>query len=229
MGEVPGLLPKPLRAAEVPDGPLTFGTSRMRNALFSRLGNCARVSHDAWMSSGHIRITSEGSKAEFTVAKDQNVRLRSGWFSESDVCYLASGKPVIAQTPVTRRSSPPDWGSTRSRRLEEATEAVAQVTESTTSQLPGCSSALPMTISVAAKSRARCWRTWGWADGEEPDIQRGRLRFRKGRQSWHSQVSCGRCPDQHESRWLRVAKWPTQSQEAEICLPWQLACTGTFG
>src|SRR5262252_8548578 len=37
------------------------------------------------------------SRAEFTVAKDQNVRLRSGWFSERDVCYLASGKPVITQ------------------------------------------------------------------------------------------------------------------------------------
>ncbi|MCG3147248.1 MAG: hypothetical protein PCFJNLEI_00687 [Verrucomicrobiae bacterium] len=37
------------------------------------------------------------SRAEFTVAKDQNIRLRSGWFSERDVCYLASGKPVITQ------------------------------------------------------------------------------------------------------------------------------------
>lgn len=37
------------------------------------------------------------SRAEFTVAKDQNVRLRSGWFSERDVCYLASGKPVVTQ------------------------------------------------------------------------------------------------------------------------------------
>lgn len=37
------------------------------------------------------------SRAQFTVAKDQNVRLRSGWFSERDVCYLASGKPVISQ------------------------------------------------------------------------------------------------------------------------------------
>jgi len=37
------------------------------------------------------------SRAEFSVAKDQNVRLRSGWFSERDVCYLASGKPVVAQ------------------------------------------------------------------------------------------------------------------------------------
>lgn len=37
------------------------------------------------------------SRAEFTVAKDQNVRLRSGWFSERDICYLASGKPVVTQ------------------------------------------------------------------------------------------------------------------------------------
>jgi hypothetical protein len=37
------------------------------------------------------------SRGEFTVAKDQNVRLRSGWFSERDACYLASGKPVVVQ------------------------------------------------------------------------------------------------------------------------------------
>jgi hypothetical protein len=37
------------------------------------------------------------SRAQFTVAKDQNVRLRSGWFSERDACYLASGKPVVSQ------------------------------------------------------------------------------------------------------------------------------------
>jgi len=37
------------------------------------------------------------SRAEWTVAKDQYVRLRSGWFSDRDATYLASGKPVIAQ------------------------------------------------------------------------------------------------------------------------------------
>jgi hypothetical protein len=38
-----------------------------------------------------------GSRAEFTVAKDQNIRLRSGWFSDRSACYLASGRPVITQ------------------------------------------------------------------------------------------------------------------------------------
>lgn len=38
------------------------------------------------------------SRAEWTVAKDQNVRLRSGWFSERAACYLATGKPVVTQS-----------------------------------------------------------------------------------------------------------------------------------
>jgi hypothetical protein len=39
----------------------------------------------------------QASRGEFTVAKDQNVRLRSGWFSERSACYLAAGRPVITQ------------------------------------------------------------------------------------------------------------------------------------
>ncbi len=37
------------------------------------------------------------SRGEFTVAKDQNIRLRSGWFSDRSVCYLAASRPVINQ------------------------------------------------------------------------------------------------------------------------------------
>ncbi len=38
-----------------------------------------------------------GSRGEFTVAKEQNVRLRSGWFSDRAATYLAAGRPVITQ------------------------------------------------------------------------------------------------------------------------------------
>lgn len=38
-----------------------------------------------------------GSLGEFTVAKDQNVRLRTGWFSDRSATYLAAGRPVISQ------------------------------------------------------------------------------------------------------------------------------------
>jgi hypothetical protein len=37
------------------------------------------------------------SKGEFTVAKDQYVRLDTGWFSDRSGCYLAAGRPVIIQ------------------------------------------------------------------------------------------------------------------------------------
>jgi hypothetical protein len=37
------------------------------------------------------------SDGEFTVAKDQYVLPRSGWFSDRSACYLAAGKPVVTQ------------------------------------------------------------------------------------------------------------------------------------
>src|SRR5205085_8015855 len=39
----------------------------------------------------------QASRGEFTVARDLNVRLRSGWFSERSACYLAAGRPVVTQ------------------------------------------------------------------------------------------------------------------------------------
>jgi GT2 family glycosyltransferase len=38
-----------------------------------------------------------GSRGEFTVAKDQNVRLRTGWFSDRAATYLSTGRPVVTQ------------------------------------------------------------------------------------------------------------------------------------
>ena len=38
-----------------------------------------------------------GSRAEFTVARDQYVRPHTGWFSDRSACYLAAGRPVITQ------------------------------------------------------------------------------------------------------------------------------------
>jgi hypothetical protein len=37
------------------------------------------------------------SKGEFTCAKDQYVRLNTGWFSDRTACYLAAGRPAITQ------------------------------------------------------------------------------------------------------------------------------------
>ncbi|MEL7638717.1 MAG: hypothetical protein AAGU21_03650 [Solidesulfovibrio sp.] len=38
-----------------------------------------------------------GSRGEFTIAKDQNVVLKSGWFSDRTATYLASGRPAVVE------------------------------------------------------------------------------------------------------------------------------------
>jgi hypothetical protein len=58
-----------------------------------RLIDPARV---ARTPAGYQRFV-RGSKAEFGVAKSGYVAARCGWFSDRSACYLASGRPVIAQ------------------------------------------------------------------------------------------------------------------------------------
>jgi hypothetical protein len=67
------------------------------------------------------------SRAEFTVAKDQNVRLRSGWFSERDACYLASGKPVISQDTGFGNVLPTGNGLFAFTRMEQVLEAIERI------------------------------------------------------------------------------------------------------
>ena len=67
------------------------------------------------------------SRAEWTVAKDQNVRLQSGWFSERDACYLASGKPVVAQSTGFEHVLPTGDGLHAFRTMDEVLAAVDRV------------------------------------------------------------------------------------------------------
>jgi hypothetical protein len=58
-----------------------------------RTADATSISRDIWPYRDYILA----SRGEFTVAKDQNVRLRSGWFSDRSACYLAAGRPVVTQ------------------------------------------------------------------------------------------------------------------------------------
>jgi hypothetical protein len=64
------------------------------------------------------------SRGEFTVAKDQNVRLRSGWFSERSAQYLAAGLPVITQETGFSNALPTGQGLFAFSTLEEILHAV---------------------------------------------------------------------------------------------------------
>jgi hypothetical protein len=65
-----------------------------------------------------------GSRGEFTVAKDQNVRLRSGWFSDRSACYLAAGRPVITQDTAFGKYIPTGEGLFSFTTMEEILAAI---------------------------------------------------------------------------------------------------------
>jgi hypothetical protein len=69
----------------------------------------------------------QASAAEFTVAKAMYVETRSGWFSDRSACYLASGKPVVAQETGFGRHLPTGEGLLSFTTLEEAVAAVEEV------------------------------------------------------------------------------------------------------
>jgi len=64
------------------------------------------------------------SRGEFTVAKDQNIRLRSGWFSDRSACYLAGGRPVINQDTAFGCALPTGRGLFSFRTTEDILAAV---------------------------------------------------------------------------------------------------------
>ncbi len=69
----------------------------------------------------------QASKGEFTVAKDQYARLRSGWFSDRSVCYLAAGKPVVTQDTCFSGTIPVGDGLFAYDTHDEALAALAAI------------------------------------------------------------------------------------------------------
>lgn len=69
----------------------------------------------------------QNARGEFTVAKDQNIRLRSGWFSDRSACYLAAGRPVITQETGFSNIFPVGCGLFGFSTLEDAVTAVEAI------------------------------------------------------------------------------------------------------
>jgi hypothetical protein len=88
-----------------------------------RIVRAVDVSTDISQYNDYIR----GSRGEFTVAKDQNVRLRSGWFSDRSVCYLAAGAPVITQDTGFGNILPTGEGLFAFNTMDEILEAFDRI------------------------------------------------------------------------------------------------------
>ena len=67
------------------------------------------------------------SKAEFMVAKNMYVQSASGWMSDRSICYLASGKPVLAQDTGIGYRYPVGAGLLTFTTLEEAAAGVEEI------------------------------------------------------------------------------------------------------
>jgi hypothetical protein len=81
------------------------------------------VASDPWRYQAFIRE----SVAEIMIAKGMYVQSRSGWFSDRSICYLASGRPVIAQDTGLRDHLPIGEGLLVFSTLDEAAEATREV------------------------------------------------------------------------------------------------------
>src|SRR5881275_1315468 len=88
-----------------------------------RLISPLQMSVDYWLYRDYIRR----SKGEFTVAKDQYVRLNTGWFSDRSACYLAAGRPVIIQETGFTKHYGGKAGLLSFRSLDEIVDAVKTI------------------------------------------------------------------------------------------------------
>jgi hypothetical protein len=68
-----------------------------------------------------------GSRAEICIAQQMYVATRSGWLSDRSVCYLASGKPVLAQDTGLGDHYPVGEGLLTFSTLEEAAAGVEAI------------------------------------------------------------------------------------------------------
>jgi len=78
---------------------------------------------DPWVYQTYI----QNSKAEFTVAKNMYVQSHSGWFSDRSACYLASGKPVLAQDTGIKNLYPTGEGLLTFTSMAEAVSGAEEI------------------------------------------------------------------------------------------------------
>ena len=83
--------------------------------------------HDLSVDWNGYRDYIRNSKGEFTCAKDQYIRLNTGWFSDRTACYLASGRPVITQETGFTAHYGGKEGLLSFSTMEEIVDAVASV------------------------------------------------------------------------------------------------------
>ena len=105
-----------IHEAETPD-------LELLNANGWRLADPAVEAADPWAYRNYV----QRSKAELMIAKGMYVTSRSGWVSDRSICYLASGRPVVAQETGFSELYPTGSGLLAFADLDGAVAAVEAV------------------------------------------------------------------------------------------------------
>lgn len=88
-----------------------------------RVADPHRVSASPAQYQQYIR----SSRAEFMCAKPIHVAMKTGWFSDRSIAYLASGRPVLAQETGFSERLPTGRGLLGFRDVREAVAGVAEI------------------------------------------------------------------------------------------------------
>jgi hypothetical protein len=118
--DVPAALDRPLELALALDDENTI--ARLEAAGW-RVVPAGPLSKDIDRYRDYIR----SSAGEFSVAKEQYVKLRTGWFSDRTACYLACGKPAVVQDTAFDRALPTGEGLFAFGSIDDVVAAFAEI------------------------------------------------------------------------------------------------------
>jgi hypothetical protein len=120
--DLPRLVSAPLEIALDIDEADAHDVELLRSAGWT-LRDPREVAADPWRYRSYV----QDSSAELMVAKNIYVKSRSGWFSDRSICYLAGGRPVLAQDTGFSRHHPVGEGLLAFATLDEAVEGVERI------------------------------------------------------------------------------------------------------
>ena len=125
---VRALIDLPSRTAEPPRFALLIDPSEAQDiaALHRHGWVLIDAAHETATPDDYARFV-RASAAELGIAKEGHVVSRCGWFSDRSACYLASGRPVVAQRTGWQHVLPEGEGLLGFDDVAEAAEAIAAV------------------------------------------------------------------------------------------------------
>ena len=121
--ELPRIARRPIElAANIGDADPAGDRAFLRERGW-RLADPHRVTHSPEKYREYIR----SSRGEILCPKPIHVELRTGWFSDRSLSYMASGRPVAAEDTGFSESIPTGAGLLAFRDIREAADAIARI------------------------------------------------------------------------------------------------------